>query len=767
MKRVSRVLAFLLAVVLSVSIVLQTAPTASAASFSDAKLKTLAAYIDTYGVSSSQGKTLVVMNTSAYLNEYCIIRNQSDGLYFYLSNTTSDSAGMDSIVSFVLKETTSYISVNFVTKLYLYNQLTDQASTTKSITKSTYTDTATYSLSGGSTYISNSTLSSAFHTTLGMLFLYCDSYLYNRLGFGMKALGFTSYDGFDEVVCDHTYDHGCDTTCNNCGLTRSVTHTYSGDCDTTCNVCGNTRTATGSHTYDNNKDASCNACGHTRTVIIEDTSATVDSGTCGKQVNWKLTKNGTLVISGTGNMYGYTSSTQPWKSYSYSKIKKIQILPGVTSIGNYAFYFCTNAEQVEIAETVTVLGESCFSNCELLREIIIPDGVKSIPGSAFRNCSSAEYISIPSTVKSIGTGCFYGCSSIIYCIIPDGVTEIPIAAFDGCSSLQYIQIPKSVTTIGGTAFNDCGNLSDVYYTGSSSQYSSIKITSTQYNQPLLNATVHYNSKAPCVTCTYGGWVKLDNSVHQRTCTNCGKTEKANHSWNAGAVTKQPTCAATGVKTYTCKTCNGTKTESIAKTNNHSYGSWTKVNDTTHQHACTLCGKTESANHSYDAGVVTKQPTCAATGVKTYTCKTCGGTKTETLAKTSNHTYAKGTKVDDDRHKHSCTTCGKEETVAHVWDAGTITLAPTLETTGLREHSCKDCDATKTVVVPKRANGDLNGDQNIDNKDVEYLLWHTLFPGSYPLELFADFNFDGKVDNKDVEYLLWHTLFPDSYPLQAK
>lgn len=267
--------------------------------------------------------------------------------------------------------------------------------------------------------------------------------------------------------------------------------------------------------------------------------------------------------------------------------------------------------------------------------------------------------------------------------------------------------------------------------------------------------------------TYGSWSKLNDSTHQHTCTVCGKSETASHSWNAGAVTKQPTCAATGVKTYTCKTCNGTKTESIAKTNNHSYGSWTKVNDTTHQRACTLCGKTESANHSYDAGVVTKQPTCAATGVKTYTCKTCGGTKTETLAKTSNHTYAKGTKVDDDRHKHSCTTCGKEETVAHVWDAGTITLAPTLETTGLREHSCKDCDATKTVVVPKRANGDLNGDQNIDNKDVEYLLWHTLFPGSYPLELFADFNFDGSIDNKDVEYLLWHTLFPDSYPLEAK
>ena len=68
--------------------------------------------------------------------------------------------------------------------------------------------------------------------------------------------------------------------------------------------------------------------------------------------------------------------------------------------------------------------------------------------------------------------------------------------------------------------------------------------------------------------------------------------------------------------------------------------------------------------------------------------------------------------------------------------------------------------TLTVVVT----GDLDGEGAIDNKDVEYLLWYTLFPDSYPLFAAADFNGDGSVDNKDVEYLLWYTLFPDSYPL---
>lgn len=61
-------------------------------------------------------------------------------------------------------------------------------------------------------------------------------------------------------------------------------------------------------------------------------------------------------------------------------------------------------------------------------------------------------------------------------------------------------------------------------------------------------------------------------------------------------------------------------------------------------------------------------------------------------------------------------------------------------------------------------GDLDGSGDVDNKDVEYLLWHTLFPDDYPLSVDADFDGSGAVNNKDVEYLLWHTLFPEDYPL---
>ena len=67
--------------------------------------------------------------------------------------------------------------------------------------------------------------------------------------------------------------------------------------------------------------------------------------------------------------------------------------------------------------------------------------------------------------------------------------------------------------------------------------------------------------------------------------------------------------------------------------NHNYcTSWTSdAND--HWHTCQNCGSvTGKAVHVWNNGTVTTQPTTAAAGVKTYTCTTCGTTKTETIAK---------------------------------------------------------------------------------------------------------------------------------------
>ncbi len=101
---------------------------------------------------------------------------------------------------------------------------------------------------------------------------------------------------------------------------------------------------------------------------------------------------------------------------------------------------------------------------------------------------------INNSVTAIGENAFYDCDSLTSITIPDSVTTIGAFAFFDCIGLINITIPNSVTTIGICAFLNCDSLTDVYYGGTEEQW---KLISIGYNNdPLLNATIHYNSEYP-------------------------------------------------------------------------------------------------------------------------------------------------------------------------------------------------------------------------------------------------------------------------------
>ena len=115
-----------------------------------------------------------------------------------------------------------------------------------------------------------------------------------------------------------------------------------------------------------------------------------------------------------------------------------------------------------------------------------------------------------------------------------------------------------------------------------------------------------------------------------------------HKWDEGKVTTEPTCEKEGIKTYTCKNCQTTKTESI-KALGHNYSNeWTIDKEDTCQedggksHHCIRCDDKKDVttipktDHHFDNGVITKQATTTETGLKTYTCQDCKTTKTEII-----------------------------------------------------------------------------------------------------------------------------------------
>lgn len=194
------------------------------------------------------------------------------------------------------------------------------------------------------------------------------------------------------------------------------------------------------------------------------TSATLHCGgkhgTCGDNLTWKL-EDGTLTISGTGEMYNYyfDSEASPWNEEK-EEIINIILPEGITRIGSRAFYGCSKLKNIEIPSSINRIGYFAFCDCSSLTSVIIPEGVKSVENSVFQNCSSLTSVIIPESVVSIEQAAFYQCRELTSIKIPDNVTVLGTSAFR-LSGLTNVVIPKGVTCVSGSVFEGCKNLIDI------------------------------------------------------------------------------------------------------------------------------------------------------------------------------------------------------------------------------------------------------------------------------------------------------------------
>jgi len=188
----------------------------------------------------------------------------------------------------------------------------------------------------------------------------------------------------------------------------------------------------------------------------------------------------------------------------------------------------------------------------------------------------------------------------------------------------------------------------------------------------LNIACSLSGTSVSVVCNhnFGAATKVDDDTHESVCSVCGEKKSADHTWNAGQVTKAPTCKETGLKKAACTACGFEKEVTLDKTQDHTYGSATKVDEANHKSTCTVCGQEATIAHSWNTGTVTKQATCSQTGTRERTCTAagCDAKKTETVAKTGNHSYGQWTTVDAQNHSRTCSVCSQKETKAHAFGA---------------------------------------------------------------------------------------------------
>lgn len=143
-------------------------------------------------------------------------------------------------------------------------------------------------------------------------------------------------------------------------------------------------------------------------------------------------------------------------------IESINLPRTLREIGNHAFEHCEGWSDyyVEIPEGVTKIGDYAFA-CNIFKGYIIPDSVVEVGEYAFYDNENMKEIDLPDSIKILGEGVLSACSSLTTVHLPDNpnITELN-STFSACTSLQKVTIPESVTVLVDT-FSSCSKLEEV------------------------------------------------------------------------------------------------------------------------------------------------------------------------------------------------------------------------------------------------------------------------------------------------------------------
>ena len=179
-------------------------------------------------------------------------------------------------------------------------------------------------------------------------------------------------------------------------------------------------------------------------------SSPVEEGTCGDDLTWTLSNNGTLTIAGVGMM------TDPdVLAPLYLRVKKLVVKDGVTSISASAFRTYTHLTSAKLPNGITYIGRHAFKLCIELSSITLPSSMKSIKAETFCRCSKLASVNLQYGITMIESRAFANCTALESIQFPVSLSQIGAWAFSNCEKLSSVKIPESVTSISNGAFSGC------------------------------------------------------------------------------------------------------------------------------------------------------------------------------------------------------------------------------------------------------------------------------------------------------------------------
>ena len=582
---------------------------------------------------------------------------------------------------------------------------------------------------------------------------------------------------------DHTWDKG--------SVTKEPTATEKGIKTYTCSICSETKTeeipATGEITDCDHKgtteirnavEATCTAEGYTGDTYCTKCNTTVASGevipaTGHTLDDGQVTKEPTATEAGV-KTYNCTKCT-------YTKTEVIPPLgetPACTHEGTTVLKDAVEATCTEAGYTGNIFCTKC--------ETVIEQG-ESIPATG--HTLDEGKITKEPTATEVGVKT-YSCTKCSYTETEElPKIEDPTCTHEGTTEVQN-KTEATCATEGYTGDTVCTKCHTVLARGTTVPKTEDHIwdggqitkepSTTETGVKSYTCTRCGKTKTeelPKVedpTCTHEGTTEIQNRVEATCiangytgdtyCTNCKAVVstgtvilRTGHKWNDGQVTKEPTATTEGTKTYTCTDCGQTKEEVITATGEkpeckHETTIVTGKIDascTTEGYSgnkyCTECGelveqgkKSPQTGHTWDAGVITKQPTVTTEGIKKYTCTNCSEFKFETIPAILENPVCthEGTTILQNQTAATCVAAGytgdkycfKCNTVLekgteipqteHSWNSGVIATPATATENGLMVYTCRNCSATMQEIIPATGESDDTEEDTDDEEDVE-------------------------------------------------
>ena len=435
----------------------------------------------------------------------------------------------------------------------------------------------------------------------------------------------------------------------------------------------------------------------------------IDSGSLGN-LTWKLTKAGTLTISGSGAMSDFSEPSEtPWNAYT-DKILTIILENGVTNVGSRAFYgskalsvtipgsvttigsdafYGSALVSVNIPGSVRTIGDNAFRSCANLVSVNISEGLETIGSGAFRACAKLPSITLPASIRSVGDSAFLECSEMTEANFKPSTANEPVIMnnymFARCWKLNKVTLPQKVDCIADYMFLNCLFLTSLNIPQGAtrigeSAFSSCPLSSIYIPDSVVEIGMSAFPVPRTLNDVYFGGSEADWSGIQKVPTVTAALEGATIHYN-----KEPP-----------------ETPSTPDKHEHSWASdWSRDSDY-HWHECLAqnCGITGNSGksgygaHSYGGWVIDQDATASQSGSRHRICSVCGYSQTGSIPATGGSSSSGGNSSSDYTPPSTTTTTTRNPD-------GSVTVTKTDRRTGTITETTQNPDGSRTVVETKK------------------------------------------------------------------